>query len=429
MLYFPGLKRLQHNRFNSAVLHLSVISLGILLFCQLCQAQSDSVESGLFTLEGASGGQYVVSKNVGKPCPVMYPSSVAGDIIFKGDSIECKSGIQYDTTIDSIFNYSQFFPQISNSDKRYLFDILFKNNTIKAPLSGYTTTVPSNKKLYFIRRNDSTFAAFVRIGEYVGGIDRIHYYLTSTTSKSPRLYKYNPEPYLNSIQFYVFSPDALTGRPDPLFAFTEPSSVSQLLEHIILSMYTSKDSTSGTSSNSSGFTFPSLQRRCDPSMSWAGSVSLSNGYIRYTNEQGVNKVMEDAAQSLERLIISLGIKDDLKSQDTYGTVRFKDLFDASHVRSHLSGKQRSRDNLNMHTAGNMSTLSLCFTDYKYVIPYSLSGSSQHTYLITSLTGRTIAAGTFDQRYEPQTIRINKRSSGMMIMHIRNGTDNAAMHIY
>jgi hypothetical protein len=398
-------------------------------FCQPTLAQEASVESGLFTLEEPAVGQYVVSHYVGKPCPVMYPSSMAGDIIFKGDSIECNSGIQYDTTYDSIFKFNQQFPQINNADKKYLFDLIFKNHTITAPLDGYKVTAPYGKKLYFIRRPDSTYAAFVKIGEYIGGIDKAHYYLTSTTSKSPRLYKNTIQPYLNTLQFSTFSANALSGQLDPLFAFTEPSSVSQILEHIILSMYTNNDSTTSKVYKSRGFTFSSLQRRCDPVSSWAGAVTLSNGFLHFANEQGVNKVIEDTAQSLERLIISLGIKDDLKSQEPAGTVRFKDLFESSPIRSVPSGRQGSLNNQYLNAPVSMSTLLLYFADHKYIIPYNLTGSSQHTYLITSLTGRIIAAGAVDQLRKPQAIRVSKCSSGMMIVNIRNESDNVVMPVY
>jgi len=389
------------------------------------QAQEDSVESGLFTLEVPTVGQYVASHNVGKPCPVKYPSSIAGDIIFKGDSIECNSGIQYDSTYDSIFKLNQSFPQINNSDKKYLFDIIFKQHAITAPVDGYKTSVPYGKKLYFIRRHDSTFAAFVKIGDYIGGIDKAHYYLTSSSSKSPRLYKQHIQPYLTSLQFYAH---VFSGRPDPLFTFIDSSSVTQILEHIILSMYTNKDSVSAAEpvrpflpADFRGFSFSSLQRRCDPVSSWAGSVTNSYGYIRFNNEEGISRVITDTAQSLERLIVSLGIKNDLTAQDSYGTTRFRDLFEAPSA--------GSADNKRLYAPANKNTLTVCFTDHNYVAPYFLTGSSKHNYIITTLTGRTIASGYFDRSKGPHIIHVSKQYSSVAIVHIWNETGNVSMHIY
>lgn len=395
-----------------------------LFLCHLAQAQEDSVESGLFTLQIPAVGQYVASHNVGKPCPVMYPSSIAGEIIFKGDSIECNSGIQYDTSYDSFFKLNQHFPQIINIDKKYLFDIIFKKYAITAPADGYKTSVPYGKKLYFIRRSDSTFAAFVKIGDYIGGIDKSHYYLTSSSSKSPVLHKRHIQPYLTSLQFYAH---VFSGRRDPLFVFTDSSSVNQLLENIILSMYTNKDSASSKEPVQSflppdyrGFSFSTLQRRCDQVSSWAGSVTISNGYIRFNNEEGISRVITDTAQSLERLIVSLGIKDDLTAQDEYGTIRFKDLFETS-------GGSPFYQHSGVHQDGK--TLTVCFSDHKYVIPYYLNSASKYTYQITTLTGRTVASGSFNLSKEPQVIHVNKKSTGMVLVHISNGTDNVSVSTY
>jgi hypothetical protein len=403
---------------------MATIATFTLFLCHFAQAQEDSVESGLFTLEVPVNGQYVVSRYVGKPCPVKYPSSMAGDIIFKGDSIECHSGIQYDSTYDSIFKFNQSFPQTINIDKKYLFDIIFKKNAITAPIDGYKTSVPYGKKLYFIRRPDSTFAAFTKIGDFIGGIDKSHYYLISSSSKSPVLHKRHIQPYLESLQFYAH---VFSGRPDPMFAFTDSSSVIQILEHTILSMYTNKDSASTAEpahsflrSGFRGFSLSSLQRRCDPVSSWAASVTLSNGYIRFNNEEGVSRVITDTAQSLERLIVSLGIKDDLTTQDSYGTIRFKDLFKTS-----SSG---SPDNKRSCAQVNGNTITVCFTDHKYVVPYYFTGSSKYNYIITSLTGRIITSGDFDRTKEPHTIHVSKQHTGMAIVHIWNETDNVSMYV-
>lgn len=286
--------------------------------------------SSLFTIE-YSGQAVGVSLSADSfQCLRSYNNlSLSNDLTFKGDSIYCPSGITFNAELEQKLNFAKIYSTIINDPQiLYYYDNILSKEFIKAPETGYNTTAPANKKLYFVKTPDGRYGALLKIGEYIGGIDRHHFYLVM--NNNTRLYKYNlyeVPSYVDFTAMYTFS-----GRPDPVFRISDPTALNRLFLFIYSATNYLEDPTVlienpepiQTRLGTPVFVINHNFNNC---VSSEEKGVLRVGYGRIELEYPSHKkTFIDKSNQLEKMIYDIGRGANLISKDNYGQISFKTLF-------------------------------------------------------------------------------------------------------
>jgi hypothetical protein len=226
-------------------------------------------------------------------------------------------------------------------DREGLFylDSMMKVFALQAPLTGYSKSCPiknmvSTNGVYFIKTSENQYAALVKTGQYIGGIDRTYFYWAYQPDSGTKLYKNKFFQLPESLSITV---DVFSGRPNPTFKLIDPSGIEEIVRQVYLSVNTLLDSTrkrTGTilvNGNlgyrgllASGMFGPTIT-----TSSYAPTIDVYGGLITYYNVALISEIpprlLYDKNSELEKMIIRVCCKNNLVSTDQYGTVSFCDL--------------------------------------------------------------------------------------------------------
>lgn len=396
--------------FKSSIIKLCNL-ITVLFF--IVNAQNSFPKSGLFTIMNPdSSAAYVNSSITGSALPVIYPSSVAGDILMTPDSVKYASGIYTDTIFDKLLDFTEF-QSISSQDICYYFDLLFKKKAICAPEDIYASAAPAGKKLYFFKTSANRYGAILKIGEYSGETDMAHYYIVCSDSGSTILYKKSPSPSLSAISV---SATIFSGRPDPVFTITDSLSVNSIFESLVNLRYPAPDTGSSLTDTSIAACenlFLGTLRYCPINSIDTCTIIVGNHSIFYSDSKGSSKIV-DYKNTVQRIIVSAGRKDNLSYTDEYGTVYFRDLFPecTAAKRHYLQKNNISADSKyhNILLRGVNASCNIPFYTVKQVLSYK----------ICTLQGRTLMSGFLEP--QTQTLTINNLKSGIYMCVLGNGSD-------
>jgi hypothetical protein len=216
---------------------------------------------------------------------------------------------------------------------------MMKQFALQAPQTGYSMSCPTRNALlsksgvYFIKTSENRYAALVKTGQYIGGIDRTYFYWAYRPDSGAILYKnmFYETPESLSITVDVFS-----GRPNPTFKLIDPSGIGEIVRQSYLSVNTLLDSTrkrTGTSlvNGKLGYRGLFASGMFGPAITTdhAPTVDVYGGLITYYNVALISEIpprlLYDKNSELEKLIIRVCCKNNLVSTDQYGAVRFCDL--------------------------------------------------------------------------------------------------------
>ena len=298
------------------------------------------VRSGFWTLNQPSSDTMFTHIDFSELKPFMSPSIAMTDCFFTNDSIIAPYGVFYDSTAGDQIQSRYINGKTITLDREGLFylDSMMKLFTLQAPQTGYSMSCPTRNALlskngvYFIKTSENRYAALVKTGQYIGGIDRTYFYWAYQPDSGTKLYKNNFFQPPDSL-FLTF--DAFSGASSPIFKLIDPQGISEIVLQTYLSVNTLLDSTrkrTGGGSCMPGLGQGSLwvSGMFSPVASFSSylpSVQMCNGLITYYNIAPMSEVpprlLYDKNSELEKLIIRVCCKNNLMSTD--GKVRFCDL--------------------------------------------------------------------------------------------------------
>ncbi|HEX3020250.1 MAG TPA: hypothetical protein VHP36_08100, partial [Chitinispirillaceae bacterium] len=291
--------------------------------------ESDPVSS-LFTIEYFGQAVGVSLSADSFQCLRRYDKlSLSNDLTFKGDSIYCPSGITFNPDLEQKLNFAKIYSTIINDPQIvYYYDNVLSKEYIKAPETGYSTSAPLNKKLYFVKAPDGRYGALLKIGEYFGGIDRLHFY--QAMNNNSRLYKFNlykVPSYVDFTAMYMFS-----GRPDPVFRISDPTALNRLFLFIYRATNYLEDPTIIMENPEPvqarlGTPVFVINHNFNTCASSEEKSVLQVGYGRIElNYPNSKKTFIDKSNQLEKLIYDIGRGANLISTDNVGQIAFRTLF-------------------------------------------------------------------------------------------------------
>jgi len=292
--------------------------------------QSVDPVSSLFTIEYYDQTVGVSLSADSFQCLKTYDNqSVSNDLTFGLDSIYCPSGITFSEELEQKLNFAKVYStSVYDPQVRYYFDNILSKNSIKAPETGYNTTAPVNKKVYFIKAPDGRYGALLKIGEYIGDIDRHHFY--QVMSNDTRLYKYNLYEVPSYVDFTAMY--MLSGRNDPVFRISDPIALNRLFLFIYTATNYLEDPTVIIENPEPiqtrlGTPVFMINHNFNDCASAEKKCFLSVGYgrieLKYSSHK---KTFIDKSNQLEKMIHDIGRGANLISEDAHGQISFKALF-------------------------------------------------------------------------------------------------------
>jgi hypothetical protein len=302
------------------------------------------VRSGFWTLlqpSSDSTASIVDFSELNKSVNNFQGKIVARDCYFTYDSIIAPYGVFYDSAAGDLIQSRYINGKTITLDHEGLFylDSMMKLFTLQAPQTGYSKScpiknMPSTNGVYFIKTSENRYAALVKTGQYIGGIDRTYFYWAYQPDSGTKLYKNNLVQLPDSLSITV---DVYSGRPNPTFKLIDPSGIGEIVRQVYLSVNTLLDSTrkrTGTILVNGNLGYRGLfaSDMFGPAITTGGyapTVDVYGGLITYYNVALISEIpprlMYDKNSELEKLIIRVCCKNNLVSTDQYGAVRFCDL--------------------------------------------------------------------------------------------------------
>jgi len=266
---------------------------------------------------------------------------VARDCYFTYDSLFAPYGVFYDSAAGDRIQSRYINGKTITLDREGLFylDSMMKQFTLQAPQTGYSMSCPTRNVLlskngvYFIKTSENRYAALIKTGQYIGGIDRTSFYWAYQPDSGTKLYKNNLVQLPDSLSITV---DVFSGRPNPTFKLIDPSGIGEIVRQSYLSVNTLLDSTRKRTGTflvnghlgyrglwASGMFGPAI------TIDHAPTVDVYGGLITYYNVALISEIaprlLYDKNSELEKLIIRVCCKNNLVNTDQYGAVRFCDL--------------------------------------------------------------------------------------------------------
>jgi hypothetical protein len=176
-------------------------------------------------------------------------------------------------------------------------------------------------------------AVMVRLGQYIGALDRTWYYWAYQPDSSDALFKSNLFDQPTSLQVAV---DVFSGRPNPVFNLTDSAAIAIITHQIYCSINLLLDSTikrSDTTACSGGLGYRKLTVQGmfmpeTPYSSFMPYIEVCQGKIRNyrsTTSASSASFLYDKDSRLEKLIIHVACKNNFSTTDSYGTTRLCDV--------------------------------------------------------------------------------------------------------
>jgi hypothetical protein len=250
-------------------------------------------------------------------------------------SIRAPGGIQYDSALGAAIQAECFSGKQITRDREGLFylDSMVKKRALAAPTTGYRDSCSKERIVYFLKTKEGNFATMIKIGEYIGGIDRLYYYWACRPENDGVLYKTALFAMPESLSITV---DAFSGRPNPVFTLKDSAGIVEIVRQIYLSVNTLLDPSLKRTETIQCFqglgyrklTVSGMFDTGDvPNSSYTPSLDICNAAITYYKVSPVSSVMPpqqlyDPNRRLEKLIIRVCCRLGLKITDSFGEVQF-----------------------------------------------------------------------------------------------------------
>lgn len=258
------------------------------------------------------------------------------DIIFKKDSIVASEGMVVASNPGFYDKYIKG-KNLGYDDTRFYLDSMARKETLKTNsfliAKAFEPAVHIRDTLYLIKTRENTFAALIKINEYIGGIDRYYYYwIYQDSPADDKLYKDNILIVPDSIRIGL---SIFSGRPDPVFAIKDSDFANKLIRGMRTRV--SKHFNPGVEffvapppSSVLGYRgisvsgFDAQVNSTYPCFELYDSILVYYRMIPLIDSRHP-VYAKDTSEILARSIIKYGIEHDLRTTDMYGELRFRDL--------------------------------------------------------------------------------------------------------
>jgi hypothetical protein len=243
-------------------------------------------------------------------------------------SIRAPGGIQYDSTLGAAIQAEYLTGKQITHDREGLFyiDSMMKKRGLAAPASGYLDSCTKNKIVYFLKTKEGNFATMIKVGEYIGGINRVYYYWAYRPENDRSVFKTALFEQPESLNITV---DAFSGRPNPTFTLKDSAAIAEIVHQIYVSVNTLLDSSVKRSgdlqcSQTLGYRKMTVSGMFDsgdvPSSSYKPTLEICNAGITYYKVSPNSSVMPprqlyDPGRRLEKLIIRVCCRLSLTAAD------------------------------------------------------------------------------------------------------------------
>lgn len=252
-------------------------------------------------------------------------------------SVKAPGGIRCDSALGAAIQAEDLGRRTITLDREGLFylDSMMKKRTLAAPATAYADSCHPRQSVYFLKTSEGGYAAMIKVGEYIGGIDRTSYYWAYQMDDHRGLHKTAlcEQPESLSITLDVFS-----GRPNPVFVLTDSAGIAEIVRQVYLSVNTLLDSSIKRTMpiicpSVLGYRKMSVTGMYGPDMStstYMPSLDICNAGITYYKVAPYSsavapRYLDDPGQRLEKTIVRVCCRLGLTATDTYGTVAFCDL--------------------------------------------------------------------------------------------------------
>jgi hypothetical protein len=231
-------------------------------------------------------------------------------------SIRAPGGIQYDSALGAAIQAEYLTGKQITRDREGLFylDSMMKKRGQAAPTTGYLDSCPKNRIVYFLTTKEGNFATMIKVGEYIGGINRTYYYWVYRPDNDGILHKTALFETPKSLNITV---DAFSGKPNPVFTLKDSAGIAEIVHQIYVSINTLLDpSVKRTEtvpcSQGLGYRKLTVSGMFDsgdvPSSSYKPTIEICNAGITYFKVSPNSSVMPpqqlyDPGRRLEKLII------------------------------------------------------------------------------------------------------------------------------
>jgi hypothetical protein len=264
------------------------------------------------------------------------------DITFKGDTIRAANGIAFSASVDIRLQTMYMNNLTISLDREGLFcmDSMMKRYRLQEPGLGlgYATSISSRNTSYFVKTKENRYAMLIKVGEYIGGINRTYYYWAFQPDTGVLLYKDRLFDVPKSLSIAL---DVFSGRPNPTFFLTDSASIETIVRQAYVSVNTVLDPTLRRTDNPScpnilGYRKLSVMGMFQPESplsSYIPTLTVCTGTVFYYKVPPVSsveppRVLYDRNSQLEKLIIRVCCDNALTDTDMYGAVSFCDLVPA-----------------------------------------------------------------------------------------------------
>ena len=265
----------------------------------------------------------------------------ATDCFFRNGNIVAPRGVYYDSGMsvrcDSLIAGKEI--RLTYNDRFFLDSMMKRLQLSMPPGAVLTDSVATLRqcRVFFVKTRENHNAVILRVGEYIGGINRTWYYWAYRPGGGAALFKQQlcglPDPRQLKIGVDVFS-----GRPNPEFVIDDSATVAAITHAAFVAVNTLFDTTLQTVgilecpnsasyrglSVSGGFKVDNQFSDYLPTfMICSGNITLHHA------EPWLSAVApltaKDGNARLEKLVIGYGCDRNLTTTDQYGTLRFCDL--------------------------------------------------------------------------------------------------------
>jgi hypothetical protein len=315
----------------------------ILAIITACAVTHTEVRSGFWTLLQPSRDSLQTRIDLSELTPFCEldikkcRQAIADADFSAGNTISAPFGICTDSAISAAIQTRYMSGKNIAMDREGLFylDSMMKAYSLLAPQTDFTTKIAGSKALYFLRTSENRTAVIIKIGEYIGGIDRTYYYWAYQSDTGRVLFKNVLYELPKSLYIDV---DVFSGRANPPFVFSNAAGIAQIIHAIYVGVNAYLDPSIKRSDTIqcptwSGYRSMSVMGMFnpeDPLSSTIPAITICNSSILYYTVAGSSSItpprtLYDPNLRLAKLIARVGCETDLTTKDSYGTIRFCDI--------------------------------------------------------------------------------------------------------
>lgn len=263
-------------------------------------------------------------------------SADSADLIFTNQSIDAPYGVQAVSIQEFYQKYIKGKILSNSSDIPSYLDTVAKEFKLSRASLTIVDTIQKKANIasdtvMLVKTREGGVALLMRVFMYIGGINRYRLYWIYQSSGETAFYKNDLIPAVDSLSITL---NIFSGRPDPVFTIKNKQFATEIIKKLSFSFNKLLNPAAQIQAWDTSSSFGSI------SSIWIQKIASDSEFPAYhiINDKIFYHKMPPAISSstppaiqhnnyeLLRLIIKLGILNNIETSDMYGVIRFKDLF-------------------------------------------------------------------------------------------------------